>query len=316
MACVVHLKLNETTGILASDDKGNFDFDLAGFAGDDSQWLEPGLSLNGTDEYLDSDTSDFSPYMVDSFSVSFDYKFNSDTYYYWMGSAEAYGNGRFDVSNQNGALVINYRDIGVADTEGHWTSAADAIPTDSDRHNITIVFASLDNIYAYLDGVLLSSSGGDGYDGDMSLVDMTSFSLTNDIFLGCFNSNGSRFHYCDNNLYDFQLYDQALTLAQVQIIVDNPGSTVFDFPPEGYTQETCAANKFIAYPSPQAVSTTAFTLLHSDARIYNIPDDLYLPLAFQILGKDFAHPSDYQDPKYAELCSGISQLFYKMAGIQ
>ena len=82
--------------------------------------------------------------------------------------------------------------------------------------------------------------------------------------------------------------------------------------PDVYTQETCDEDNFITFPKP----ANDMKLLYSDERIYNIPDDLYLPISFKILAKDFAHPSSYQDLEYSTLCDQISQLFFKMAGVR
>ena len=81
--------------------------------------------------------------------------------------------------------------------------------------------------------------------------------------------------------------------------------------PDVYTTETCDDDNFITYPKP----ANDMTLLHSDTRVYNIPEDLYLPIAFRTLAKEFRHPSDYNDPEYAAFCDKLANLFFEMVGV-
>jgi len=66
------------------------------------------------------------------------------------------------------------------------------------------------------------------------------------------------------------------------------------------------------FPSPSTGSTG--TWLFSKAPTSDVPNYMALYIAFAVLERDFAYPSDHQDKEFSALCGQIALIFGKLVG--
>jgi len=97
--------------------------------------------------------------------------------------------------------------------------------------------------------------------------------------------------------------------------------------PFAYTLDNVSAiNKYKLYPNPDTSGaapgdwTTGFvannlSIIFSERRVADIEDYYVLPIAFDILQREFSYPSDRTDLAFASVCSEIAALLYRLAGV-
>lgn len=67
------------------------------------------------------------------------------------------------------------------------------------------------------------------------------------------------------------------------------------------------------FPAP-AVATTG-SWLYTQASSTNVPDYMVLYIAFAMLEREFAYPSDHQDKTFSKLCGDTAQIFGTLIGV-
>lgn len=96
--------------------------------------------------------------------------------------------------------------------------------------------------------------------------------------------------------------------------------------PIAYVTERENARSFRLYPVPDVASKSfifltglpfgrdypelAVVIVHTEDR--ELPDWLDLPVALDILGREFGRESDHRDPAFAEMCGQLAVLMYRM----
>ena len=85
------------------------------------------------------------------------------------------------------------------------------------------------------------------------------------------------------------------------------GDTVYAYHADENTLRTVRL-----FPSPSTGSTG--TWLHSVTKTSNVPNYMSLYIAFAVLEREFAYPSNHQDKDFSALCGQIALLFGKLIG--
>lgn len=99
--------------------------------------------------------------------------------------------------------------------------------------------------------------------------------------------------------------------------------------PWAYTEDEQAKRTYLLYPEPDDTSGAMFgwnlmgadmpsdagVVVFSERREGDIPDWIGLYITFEILARDFAKPSEYQDKAFAELCGGVAQAARQIGGL-
>ena len=67
------------------------------------------------------------------------------------------------------------------------------------------------------------------------------------------------------------------------------------------------------FPTPNAAATG--TWLVSSVKAGNVPTYMVLYIAFAMLEREFAYPSDHQDKEFSKLCGQIAIIFGKLIGV-
>lgn len=83
--------------------------------------------------------------------------------------------------------------------------------------------------------------------------------------------------------------------------------------PAFYTFEDVTTRTYTLVPQPDT-SSDIIKVFHTDKRSTDVEDWAALSIALAMLAKEFARPSDHQDPAFAEACKTGSQLLQQAAG--
>jgi len=210
---VVLHEFDEITGLTAVDKEGNFNITLEGFADDDSQWLNPGIKLNGTDERLDPNTT-YPAYFNANHTIRIKYIDNIDTTYVLGGCANAIGDkGIYEIQNSLGTLIVYCRtplDLAYGvDGDGLYGSLNnDVFTNDGLQHELIIRIKQgvSAGITCWKDRVLIPPSVAAGNVGDMNSVDLSNYSMNFDFKWGVFHSNGAYNNYFDGTFKLIEIY--------------------------------------------------------------------------------------------------------------
>lgn len=82
--------------------------------------------------------------------------------------------------------------------------------------------------------------------------------------------------------------------------------------PLGYTQEEENEKTFRLVPSPTQDDT--ITVIRTEART-DVPVWLELPIALDVLGREYQRESDHQDVAFAQIARQLSLLLFKLVGV-
>jgi hypothetical protein len=82
-----------------------------------------------------------------------------------------------------------------------------------------------------------------------------------------------------------------------------------------YTVDEISGRKFSIYPIPATGTTDGLVTIYTEARTTTIPEWIALPLAFDVMSREFAYPSDHQDKEFAKICGRVAALLYAILGL-
>lgn len=57
-------------------------------------------------------------------------------------------------------------------------------------------------------------------------------------------------------------------------------------------------------------------IIYSEKRTESLTEWLALPVALEMLGKEFSRSSDHQDIQFADACKELSELFFQFARVK
>ena len=224
---VFYYPLSEVTGSVANDGGANgYDGTLTNFPVDDSQWDGESLVFvrdsDQVGDYIDVNQSLQTQLRATcSFSIVFKMSDGQPASNGYLFGADNLGNDWVDFHvDGNGKLDIRYSAVNA----GHFRSnAVFSNGAQSDFQHIVINIVDGTLISCYLNKVLLSDDGT--YDGDMTGVDMTQYTSTQDLFIGVIGGVGygpnNYLYPFDGRIKHFRMYNRALTTAEITALYNN-----------------------------------------------------------------------------------------------
>lgn len=205
---IAYWKLDETTGSTGYDSEGSYDISFQNIEVGD--WLDDGISLDGSNEYGDTGAT-FQSVIRAGFSFS--------TWIHPQSGAYAY-NGLFGSSvgtnptNSDG-MAIRYDTTGIGlyliNLGSYFRRCIRSTFPGGSLFHLVWTYGSDDVAKLYYDGVSQTLTT-DSKDVGFSLSNVI---ITNDCFLGATNTNGSYQYPFKTYLYSTRLYQGVLTQAEV-----------------------------------------------------------------------------------------------------
>jgi len=212
-----------------ADEDGGQQTDLSGY-GNDADLINTAyttdrkaaansaMQFNGADAYVDTNDT-FQSTFRDSFTFSIWCKPDDGQpagagclFGIYIGGDDFY------ITNEtNGTIQSRYR----ANVIGVYALTNSAFFSNGveDWHHIVVrVDNDRKQIDIFGDGVKLTLSSSTGYDGDLTGVDMSTYTNTKDPSIGAMNNNNVRQNYFDGNLHDPRIYNRALSAEEIKLL--------------------------------------------------------------------------------------------------
>lgn len=105
----------------------------------------------------------------------------------------------------------------------------------------------------------------------------------------------------------------AATVEELEALDKDWQSTTGD--PYAYTIDEITARSYYLFPTPTSSGDDG-TVIYTETREDDLEDWLALPVAFDILYREFVRPSAHQDITFAEASQQCATLLKEVAGIQ